>query len=127
MVAVNPVNYGKAYKLSCAESVAATLFLAGFYKEADNILSRFKWGKSFFDVNRELFDNYKHCSNSEELKKFESEYIQAEMESRKNRKEHNDIDVSLENSSEEEAEQIDFNQIDIQSITDGLTKKDKNK
>ena len=32
MVAVNPVNYGKIFKLSCAEALAAGLFLIG-YKE----------------------------------------------------------------------------------------------
>jgi len=32
MVAVNPVNYGKKFKLSCAEAIAAALFLIG-YKE----------------------------------------------------------------------------------------------
>ena len=67
MTAVNPVNYGKAYKLSCVEAIAATLFLGGFYDETDFVLSHFKWGKSFLDVNKELFDNYQceaiklHC------------------------------------------------------------------
>jgi len=71
MTAVNPVNYGKAYKLSCVEAVAATMFLGGFYDETDFILSHFKWGKSFLEVNKELFDNYRNCNNSVELLQFQ--------------------------------------------------------
>lgn len=121
MVAVNPVNYGKAYKLSCAESIAASLFLGGFYQEADSILSRFKWGRSFFEVNKELFDSYKKCSTAEELKTVESAYIQKEIESRDERKKHNYLDDlnDLESNIEQDEEEfIDFNNINIHSLTD---------
>jgi len=86
MTAVNPVNYGKAYKLSCVEAVAATLFLGGFYDETDFLLSHFKWGKSFLKVNKELFDNYRNCNNSDELKQFQEKYINDELERKKNKK-----------------------------------------
>ncbi len=102
MTAVNPVNYGKAYKLSCVEAVAATLFLGGFYDETDFVLSHFKWGKSFLEVNKELFDNYKNCNNSEELKEFQEKYIDDELERKKNKK--NEIDQLNFDTSEDELE-----------------------
>lgn len=107
MTAVNPVNYGKAYKLSCVEAVAATLFLGGFYDETDFVLSHFKWGKSFLDVNRELFDNYRNCNNSEELKQYQEKYINDEMERRKNKKneiEELNFDTDEDELSEEKIE-----------------------
>ena len=51
MVAVNTVNYGKAYKLSCAEALAGGLHIAGFYQNAYNLMNKFKWGPTFFKVN----------------------------------------------------------------------------
>ena len=51
MLAVNPVNYGKPYKLSCAEAIAATLLLTGYAEEAVEVMNKFKWGLPFFNVN----------------------------------------------------------------------------
>ena len=51
LLAANPVNWGKPCKLSCAEALAAALFICGWQEDAVNILSRFKWGHSFFSVN----------------------------------------------------------------------------
>lgn len=113
MTAVNPVNYGKAYKLSCVEAVAATLFLGGFYDETDFVLSHFKWGKSFLEVNQELFDNYRNCNNSEELKQYQEKYINDELERKKNKK--NEIEELNFDTDEEEIEQ-----------TNNLNQSDKN-
>jgi pre-rRNA-processing protein TSR3 len=123
MVAVNPVNYGKAFKLSCVEAIAATLHLAGFYKETDFLLSHFKWGSSFIDVNRELFDMYRECKNSIELKAAEDKYINAELECIQKKKGKSDeiIFTDEEDNQEEEDEQIDFNSLNLNQNVDDMT------
>jgi len=59
MVATNSVNYGKPYKLTCVEALAAVLIITGFEEEAHTILESFSFGKAFFDVNKEVFDKYR--------------------------------------------------------------------
>ena len=87
MVAVNPVNFGKAYKLSCSEAFAACLFLGGFEKEARFIMDHFKWGAHFFKINEELFGKYKGVSSQEELKQIQEKYINDELIRKQKRKE----------------------------------------
>ena len=66
-MAANPVNYGKEWKLNCAEAIAAAYFLCGFEAEAHEILSHFKWGPAFFAVNEFRFEKYRGCATSEEM------------------------------------------------------------
>ena len=87
MVAVNPVNFGKAFKLSCAEAFAACLFLGGFEKEARFIMDHFKWGAHFFKINEELFGKYRGITSQQQLKEIQEKYINDELERKQKRKE----------------------------------------
>ena len=117
MVAVNPVNFGKAYKLSCVEAFAACLYLGGFEKESKFILDHFKWGEHFFKVNEELFGKYKGISSQEQLKEIQEKYINDELERKQKRKEQDgfedcniDKDEIKIDNSEKEANKEEINE-----------------
>lgn len=74
-LASNNVNYGKPCQLSCAEALAATLFIMGYPVESRQLLSKFKWGSSFFEINKEILDLYSSCKTSEELISAQSAYL----------------------------------------------------
>ncbi|PRP72762.1 hypothetical protein PROFUN_07662 [Planoprotostelium fungivorum] len=75
LIAANPVNYGKPFKLTCVEAIAATLFITNHFEEAHIVLSKFKWGAGFYDLNRKLLEDYAKCKNSVEVVAVQNEYI----------------------------------------------------
>jgi pre-rRNA-processing protein TSR3 len=67
LIAANPVNFGKATKLTTAEAIAAALQIAGFKQAAKQILSIFTWGHSFTDLNDTLLEEYAAAMDSAEV------------------------------------------------------------
>lgn len=67
LIAGNPVNFGKLTKLTTAEAIAAALYIGGFKKEAEDLLSIFTWGHTFFELNQMLLDNYVTAKDSADI------------------------------------------------------------
>jgi pre-rRNA-processing protein TSR3 len=52
LVATNPTNYGRPWRLNCAEALAAAFAIVGLEDYGRRILVQFGWGESFWKVNR---------------------------------------------------------------------------
>ena len=65
LVAANPVNYGKPEKLTCAEAIAATLFIVGRPEAAAVVLEQFGWGPEFARLNSEVLALYAAAPDSD--------------------------------------------------------------
>ncbi len=76
LVAGNPINYGKVSILSTAEALAASLYITGFISEGLELLSKFKWGPTFLDLNRELLEEYSRARDSREVVEIQRGYFQ---------------------------------------------------
>ena len=76
LVAANTVNYGRPYKLNCAEALAAGLYICGFVADAKLVLSKFNYGAEFLRLNQELLDLYAECKDGTEILKKQNEYLE---------------------------------------------------
>ncbi|KAG0261447.1 ribosome biogenesis protein tsr3 [Mortierella polycephala] len=75
LIATNPVNYGKPWKLNCVEALAACFYITGFDEYGDELLSKFKWGHAFKKVNAELLTIYSKCTDSASVIAAQTEYL----------------------------------------------------
>ena len=76
LIAGNPVNFGKPTKLTTVEALAAAFYIAGFKEEAAKLLSIFKWGHTFIEINREMLENYATAEDSSEIIRMQSTLIE---------------------------------------------------
>ena len=75
LVAANPVNWGKPFKLSTVEALAAGLVILGEKSQAELILSKFNWGHVFLELNREPLQEYAAAKNSAEVVEIQMSYM----------------------------------------------------
>ncbi|CAN0474533.1 unnamed protein product [Ectocarpus sp. 12 AP-2014] len=75
LVAANPVNYGKPMKLTCAEAIAATLYIVGHQHEAVKVMDQFGWGAEFLRVNEDVLETYAACADGAEVVKAQAAFL----------------------------------------------------
>lgn len=78
LVAANPVNYGKPFQLTTVEALAAGLCILGERPQAERILSKFRWGETFLEMNEEPLRRYADCEDSTEIVAVQQEYLDRE-------------------------------------------------
>ena len=74
LLAGNPVNYSKLNKLTTVEAISAALYILGEKKQALTLLEKFKWGHTFYDLNRNLLEDYSKLDSEEALPPLLEEY-----------------------------------------------------
>ncbi len=75
LVAANPVNFGRPFKLTSAEAFAAAVYILGNKQQAEIIMSKFNWGHTFIELNHGPLEEYSMASNSKEILRIQNEYI----------------------------------------------------
>ncbi len=98
MVAVNPINHGRPFKLSCVEALAAALRLLTYREQAEFILGKFTWGSNFFKINEQAFALYDGCKDPQALRLAQKQFLEHDQGYGFQR----NLDLPASSSSEEE-------------------------
>lgn len=75
LIAGNPVNFAIPTKLSTVEALSAALHIAGFKPEAAELLSIFKWGHTFIELNKERLESYANANDSTEIVELQRRFL----------------------------------------------------
>ncbi|KAG6379945.1 DUF367-domain-containing protein [Boletus reticuloceps] len=87
LLATNPTNYGRPWRLNCVEALAAAFYITGFDQYAETLLSGFGWGELVLEGQwasavacritpldlicvsslRVYLDKYKTCESAKEI------------------------------------------------------------
>eukprot|EP00088_Acartia_fossae_P071868 TRINITY_DN9967_c0_g1_i14.p1 TRINITY_DN9967_c0_g1~~TRINITY_DN9967_c0_g1_i14.p1 ORF type:complete len:267 (-),score=37.05 TRINITY_DN9967_c0_g1_i14:421-1221(-) len=105
LVAANPVNYGKPSKLNCVEALAAAFYITGFKDIAKHYLSRFGWGPTFIEINKELLEAYSSCKDSREVIEKQNEFLDKSRKERENERDEIDLPPSYSDYEDDETDE----------------------
>jgi pre-rRNA-processing protein TSR3 len=75
LVAANPTNYGRPWRLNCVEALASCYYICGHPEWAESILSTFSYGEAFLEINNALLKRYMACESEAEIKKAEEVWL----------------------------------------------------
>jgi len=54
--------------------LAGSLFILGFKEQALQLLDKFKWGHTFYELNQNLLDEYSKLENEEQIESILKDY-----------------------------------------------------
>ena len=74
LLAGNPMNYSKLNKLSTVEALAAAVYILGESDLTHTLLQKFKWGHTFFELNKNLLQDYTKAQSESEIFEICHEY-----------------------------------------------------
>jgi len=74
LFAGNPVNYSKLNKLTTVEALSGSLYILGFKEQSLELLNKFKWGHTFYELNQNLLDDYSKAENQEQIQIILNDY-----------------------------------------------------
>jgi len=75
LVPANPVSYGKVSRLSTVEALAAALYIMQEKESSLKLLSKFKWGTEFVNLNEELLNAYADADSASEIIEIQNSYF----------------------------------------------------
>lgn len=115
LLATNPTNYGKPWRLNCVEALAAAFYITGFDSYAERLLAAFGWGPSFWKVNRPYLERYKKCDTAAEITamqeaimdELERNYVESRKAKETNMDDTEDLLVANPNHNVEEGGESD--------------------
>ena len=74
LLAGNPVNYSKLNKLTTVEALAASLFILGLKEQGMELLDKFKWGHTFYELNQNLLEEYSKLETEDQIESILKDY-----------------------------------------------------
>jgi pre-rRNA-processing protein TSR3 len=75
LLAANPVNFGRPWRLSSVEALAGTLYILGERDQAALILETAPWGRRFLELNEEPLSLYAEAKDSQEILQIQGFYL----------------------------------------------------
>ena len=103
LVAANTVNYGRPYKLNCAEALAGGLVICGFREDAELVMSKFGYGEEFLRLNAVLLEAYSKCRDGAEVIAVQDRYLE-EQQARSSSEDEPEASESEEDEEESDGE-----------------------
>lgn len=76
LIAANPTNYGRPWRLNCVEALAACFAICGHLDWAEEILATFSYSEAFLEINEAVLKRYAACEDEEGVKRAEEEWLE---------------------------------------------------